>query len=375
MIAPTRQQLDQLTQFRLNDIHVAALTGGQDLFEQFGVTTPLRMAHFLAQACTETIGLSALREDMTYTSAERIRAVFGTGRFPTPESAEAFVRRPQALADKVYGDRLGNREAGDGWRYRGGGLIQLTGRDNYRIHGEISGLPLEAQPELIEQPDTSLRAALSYWKSLDINTWADRDDVLAVSRAVNRGSPTSRGQPHGLNDRIEYLRRARQVFAVPHGAAPSDELTIGDRGEAVRALQEDLQHLTYLLGAVDGDFGLQTHRAVKLFEEEHGLDIDGVFTAADRIVLDRVKNQPVRAAEDRERAMRDAPAEPVEPSEPVPVATDPQPGAATDPDRGRDTDPQPDPRPDILEPPTTHRAETSRNGFIDWLMGLFGRRL
>ncbi|MEM0985604.1 MAG: peptidoglycan-binding protein [Pseudomonadota bacterium] len=365
MIAPSRQQLDQMTTFRLHEAHVTALTDGEALFEAFGITTDLRMAHFLAQVLAETIGLSAVREDMTYTTPERIRAVFGTSRFPTLESAEAFVRRPQALAEKVYGGRLGNTQDGDGWRYRGGGLIQLTGRDNYREHGRLSGLPLEAQPELVEQPEASLRAALSYWKSLDINTWADRDDVLAVSRAVNRGNPQSRGEPHGLNDRIEYLRRARHVLNAPAGPAPADELTIGDTGDAVRALQEDLQNLTYLLGAVDGDFGLQTHRAVKLFEEEHGLTIDGVFTGADRQVLEAVKNQPVRAAEDRERALRTVTDEP---------QTDPvSPEGPDEPPAPGEREPDLPSRPGTLEPPTTHEAGSSPNGgFLAMILRLFG---
>jgi len=371
LIAPTRQQLDRLTTRRLHAAHVAALTEGGPLFETHGITTELRLAHFLAQVCAETAGLSASREDMTYTSAERIRAVFGTTRFPTVEHAEAFVRRPQALAEEVYGDRLGNREPGDGWRYRGGGLIQLTGRRNYQIHGELSGLPLESQPELIEQPEPSLKAALSYWDSLRINDWADRDDVLAVSRAVNRGNPQSRGEPHGLNDRIEYLRRARSVWNVPEGPAPPEELTIGDRGDAVRALQEDLLHLEYLLGEVDGDFGLQTHRAVKLFEQEHGLASDGVFTGQDRAELDRVKNQRVRAAEDRERALRDAgPAAPLPPAVPDegPVPA-PDPGLSTD----ADTPQQPvfGSRPDPMEPPTTHRGGSpSDGGFFGWFLRL-----
>ncbi len=398
MIAPTRQQLDRLTDFRLHDVHVAALTEGQDLFEQFGVTTPLRMAHFLAQACAETLGLSALRENLAYASPQRIREVFGTERFPTVESAEPFVQRPQALADKVYGDRLGNVAEGDGWRYRGGGLIQLTGRANYRLHGDISGLDLEGQPELIEQPDASLRAALSYWKSLDINAWSDRDDALAVSRAVNRGDPRSPGEPNGLNDRLEYLRRARGVLGVPDGPAPGDELTIGDTGEAVRRLQEDLAHLSYLLGAVDGDFGLQTHRAVKLFEQEHGLAIDGVFTATDRGVLDRVRNQPARAAEDRERALSEQPDTPAaagSPASPVsaspvpasPVPASPVPGppepavrdTAPTGDRGTPaTSPQPSapagdetPTPGIFDAPTTQRTDAA-GGLFGWLRGLFG---
>lgn len=397
MIAPTRQQLDRLTDFRLHDVHVAALTGGQELFERFGVVTPLRMAHFLGQACAETLGLSSVRENLTYTSPERIRAVFGSGRFPTVESAEPFVQRPQALAEKVYGGRLGNVAEGDGWRYRGGGLIQLTGRANYRLHGEMSGLPLEEQPDLIEQPDPSLRAALSYWQSLNINHWADRDDALAVSRAINWGDPLSRGEPKGLNDRLEYLRRAKRVLAVPAGPAPADELTIGDTGDAVRQLQEDLANLTYLLGEVDGVFGLQTHRAVKLFEEEHDLAIDGVFTAADRRVLDRVMNQPVRAAEDRERALaerpqvpgegtQDALPEPAGPPEPEPPvvegadATDasadrtPAPGQSASSDMGAANPPRSDDRDrGIFEPPTTHRSGSSE-GPLGWFWKLLGRR-
>ncbi len=372
MVTPTRDQLERLTQRRMDPVHVEALLGDNNTLEQFGITTPLRLAHFLAQACAETGGLSALRENMTYTTPERIRDVFGRSRFPSIDDAVPFLRNPEKLANFVYGGRLGNREPDDGFRYRGGGLIQLTGRENYRRRGDIAGLPLETQPELIEQAAPSLRAALEYWAFLDINQWADRDDILAVSRAVNRGSPTHPGMPHGLDLRKFYWRKAKDILSVT-GPAAADELTVGDQGDLIRELQEDLSALGHLLGRADGDFGPQTMRAVKAFQDEHALPVTGVFTRTDREKLDEVMEQPVNAAREQIDALGGAadtsspgPAEPAEPA-PSPIATEAPPPPPVDPS------PAPEPVRDLSTTPPA--PETPRGSWLSRLLAaLFGRR-
>ena len=114
------------------------------------IDTPRRVRHFMAHLHHESMGFRRLEENLNYTTPERLCAVWPK-RFPTVQAAAPYVRNPRALAEKVYGGRMGNVRPGDGWRHRGGGLIMLTGRDNYARAQSWSGLPLLEQPELLRQ--------------------------------------------------------------------------------------------------------------------------------------------------------------------------------------------------------------------------------
>lgn len=164
--------------------------------------TPLRLAHFLAQCCHETGGLTILRESLNYTSAERLVAVWPS-RFPTTAAAAPYVRNPEGLANRVYAGRMGNTQPGDGWRFIGRGLLQITGRDAYREIGERIGVNLEANPELacLESHALSVALAVWQWKGCDIH--ADADDIAKVTRAINGGQI-------GLRDRKEWLLKTKQ---------------------------------------------------------------------------------------------------------------------------------------------------------------------
>jgi putative chitinase len=144
-----------------------------------------RLASFLAQAAVESANLTRRREDMNY-SAERIVAVWPS-RFDSPVAAARFARNPQALANRVYGGRNGNVEVGDGWRFRGGGYLGLTGRGNYRDVGKLLNLPLEDQPELVEAPIGALASACGYWILRDLNPSIDRGDLTNQTRRINTG--------------------------------------------------------------------------------------------------------------------------------------------------------------------------------------------
>jgi len=168
--------------------------------------TPLRLAHFLAQCCHETNGLRILRESLHYTSAERIAAVWPK-RFPTPASAAPFVRNPSALAEKVYGGRMGNVSPGDGWRYIGRGLLQLTGREAYRLIGDRISVNLEANPDLACLEDHALPVALAVWRWKGCDVAADADDLEGVTKRINGGYI-------GLEDRRAWLARAKAVLEV-----------------------------------------------------------------------------------------------------------------------------------------------------------------
>lgn len=170
----------------------------------YGINTPLRQAHFLAQAGHESGGFKRLVENLNY-SADGLRATWPT-RF-TAASAAEFARQPEKIANRVYGNRMGNVEPGDGWKYRGRGIFQLTGRENYARAGKALGLPLEREPERLESPEAAALTAAWYWHDRGLNALADADDLMAVTRRINGGL-------HGLDDRRQRLVRAKRALGL-----------------------------------------------------------------------------------------------------------------------------------------------------------------
>jgi putative chitinase len=179
--------------------------GAFRLAESGMLTHERRFAHFLAQVCHETNGLTLIVENMDY-RAERLTQVWPS-RFPTLESAEPFANKPRLLANKVYGGRMGNVEPDDGWRYIGRGLLQLTGRENYARIGQALGISLVAQPSFAASAEYSLRVALEIWRQAGCNTPADKNDIEQVTRRINGGRI-------GLADRKAWLVKAKAVLGV-----------------------------------------------------------------------------------------------------------------------------------------------------------------
>ena len=181
---------------------------------KFGVSTPRRVAHFVAQLGHESLSLSRTEENLSYSSLPRLLEVFGH-RLP-PGTASQYLRQPEKLGNQVYAGRNGNGSvaSGDGYRFRGRGPIQVTGRDNYRRAGILIGHPLEEQPALLIDVDVGAMAAAAYWQDNGLNALADVGDVLAVSRKINLGSAASKRTPEGLQDRIDRTRRALAILGV-----------------------------------------------------------------------------------------------------------------------------------------------------------------
>ncbi len=150
------------------------------------ITTPKRAAAFIAQAVAESAGLSRFEENLRYKSPERIAAVFPS-RVTTFEEAKLLVGNPEALANRVYANRLGNgsEASGDGWRFRGRGIFQLTGRANYEAAAEALGKPYDTQPELVAQPEGACLTAAWFWKSRELNKEADAGQLDVITRKVN----------------------------------------------------------------------------------------------------------------------------------------------------------------------------------------------
>ena len=157
---------------------------------------------FLGQVLHESGGLTQFSENLNY-SAERLCKVWPT-RFRTLADAKPYARNPEALANKVYAGRMGNTEPGDGWKFRGRGPIQLTGRSNYAAVGELIGQDLTIMPELLEQPRFALEAAIAWWEDRIPDSMLG--DTEKVSRRVNGGLI-------GLADRIELTHAARTALA------------------------------------------------------------------------------------------------------------------------------------------------------------------
>ena len=195
-------------------VYVETLLENLDVLRAAGILeNNFRLAHFFAQVGAETGGLTILRESMAYRTPARLRAVWPS-RFG--KKSDAFllelIADPVKLADSVYGGRMGNRKGtSDGYDYRGGGYIQTTGR--YAVEKYCKALSLDPQASYLDNPLMTLRFACIEWEESGCNAWADQNDILKVSKAINTGSATSNVMPVGLPDRKAWLAQALKVFA------------------------------------------------------------------------------------------------------------------------------------------------------------------
>ena len=178
---------------------------------RYEIDTPARMAAFLAQLAHESGQLQRWSENLSY-RWQRLREVFPK-YFKTDADAQAFDRQPERIANRVYGGRMGNgpEASGDGWRYRGRGPIQLTGKDNYRACGADIGVDLVNQPERLETPDVGCLAAGWFWAKRGLNALADAGDFVAITKRINGGLI-------GLEEREAFWERAKAALGV---AAPA----------------------------------------------------------------------------------------------------------------------------------------------------------
>jgi putative chitinase len=152
-----------------------------------GLNTPEKFSSFMAQVAHESREFTALSENLNY-SAARMTQVWPI-RFPTIESAEPYAHRPESLANHVYANRMGNRseQSGDGWRYRGRGPVQITGRKNYYTCQNDTGLGLIDNPDLLLTPAAGIRSALWFWEANRLNRYDSDTDVRLETRAINGG--------------------------------------------------------------------------------------------------------------------------------------------------------------------------------------------
>jgi putative chitinase len=177
----------------------------EQLLPDYDINTPLRVAHFIAQTAHESGNYAFIKENLNY-RAESLTKTWPR-LFPTIEIARQYEKQPQKIANRAYGNRMGNGDeaSGDGWRYCGRGLIQLTGRDNYTFFAGSLNITVEEAAEYMETFEGAAQSACFYWEQNNLNRFADANDVKGLTKAINGGYL-------GLEDRIKHTEHALHIL-------------------------------------------------------------------------------------------------------------------------------------------------------------------
>ena len=247
------------------------------ILPDYNSDTVPRVAAFVAQCAHESANFKFLKENLNY-KAESLMRVWPS-RFPNIDVARQYAMQPEKIANKVYSDRMGNgpESSGDGWRYAGKGLIQLTGKDNYTRFAESIETPVEEIPDYLGTFEGAVQSACWFWEVNNLNQWADAGDILTLTKRINGGVI-------GLEDRKKHYAHALHVLGQDGGGHAATEshapaaggadmnsvIRRGSRGETVAAVQARLG-LT-----ADGDFGPGTEQALKNWQAANGLTPDGI---------------------------------------------------------------------------------------------------
>lgn len=256
---------------RASRAHLDAFGAGHAaLFARFGIAGGRNRLHFfLAQIGHESGGLTITEENLNY-SAPRLMAVWPS-RFRTLEAARPFARQPQKLANRVYADRMGNGApaSGDGWRYRGRGYAQITGRDAYAELRTISGLGLVADPDLAASARRALQVACAFWAWKRLDALADRGDFIGCTRRWNGGTI-------GMDDRRQWLARVQQIVSFSAAAPPQEARRLDV--ETVKRVQRVLRDEGLYAGSIDGIVGRLSRAALRAWQAGHSLAAVGEIT-------------------------------------------------------------------------------------------------
>jgi putative chitinase len=254
-----------------------------EIFPKYEINTPNRIAGFVAQCAHESANFTALEENLNY-KEETLLKVFPRYFGPSPKrNAKEYARNPEKIANYVYMDefrtsKMGNVKEGDGWRFRGRGLKQLTGRENYTNFGKSVGMTAEEAAEYVATEKGAIESACWFWNAKKLNTIADSGDIVKMTKVINGGDI-------GLADRKERWDKALAVLGgkvsvapvaakaqVSESSAPAALTTVkrGSQGETVKKLQAALGL------AADGIFGIGTEASLKSWQAKNGLTADGV---------------------------------------------------------------------------------------------------
>ena len=178
-----------------------------EILPEYEITTPQRVAAFLAQCAHESGGFVFLKENLNYKAAS-LRKVFPK-YFPDDATAARYAGKGEMIANRVYANRMGNgpEESGDGFRYCGRGLIQLTGKNNYTFFAGSLDIPVEEASEYLQTFEGAVQSACFFWEQNKLNQWADAGDILTLTKRINGGTI-------GLEDRIKHYEHALHIFGA-----------------------------------------------------------------------------------------------------------------------------------------------------------------
>lgn len=202
----TKEQLRQLLPKNpyIDNWHEAL----SQLLPDYGINTPRRIAAFIAQCAHESANFTVLRENLNY-RPQTLRKIFPK-YFPTDALAQEYCSKPnkqEAIANRVYANRMGNgpEESGDGWRYAGKGLIQLTGKDNYSWFAASLDISVQEASEYLLTFEGAAQSACWFWETNNLNQWADKGDIVTLTKRINGGTI-------GLEDRIKHYEHALHIL-------------------------------------------------------------------------------------------------------------------------------------------------------------------
>lgn len=277
--------------FALKKEHVAEMLKGNKqvdawydtmikIFPKYDITTPNRVAGFIAQCSHESLDFTALEENLNYKAAT-LEKLFSKYFSKAGRNAADYAMKPEKIANVIYASRMGNGNtaSGDGYKFRGRGIIQLTGRENYTNFGKTIGKSPEEVIEYLKTIDGALESACWYWKTRNINEACDANDITKMTKLINGGT-------NGLQDRkVRYERNLNilggSIKSTPVNPQITDSVTIkpttksttlkrGSTGEEVKRLQS-------ALGVkADGVFGIGTEITLKSWQAKVGLIANGV---------------------------------------------------------------------------------------------------
>ena len=241
-----------------------------EMFPKYDITTPSRVAGFVAQTAHESMNYKVLTENLNY-SAKALDAIFGKYFKRAGVDAQKYHRQPEKIANRVYADRMknGDYRSGDGWRFRGGGILQLTGRHNYTEFGKSIGMTAEEATTYVRTKQGAIESACWFWKTNNINKYCDANDIVGMTKRINGGTI-------GLADRKKHYAHAMEILGGNYNFQEDDDdvkyklLRRGSKGAAVKKLQEALGV------SADGDFGPGTEAAVKAWQRENDCTPDGI---------------------------------------------------------------------------------------------------
>jgi len=255
-----------------------------EIMPKYEIDTPNRIAGFIAQCAHESNNFKSLEENLNY-SEKALNSVFGRYFGKGKRDASEYARKPEKIANYVYQDEfrtkrgaMGNTSDGDGWRFRGRGLKQLTGRNNYTAFGKTVDLTAEEAADYVATEKGAVESACWFWNNAKLNKIADAGDIVKMTKKINGGTI-------GLEDRTKRWEKALAILGGEVAPAPKKAkaskgvdmtavLNVGSSGDTVKAVQEFLG-----IGA-DGIFGRGTKRAIKQWQASKGLTADGVVGPA-----------------------------------------------------------------------------------------------